>query len=154
MPDTTLVRDVMTPKVMTLRADQAIGDAADEMAAHKYGAMPVVDECGEAPRAAARRRLHRVGSACARADVHQPPRRLVSAPGSHVDEELRKVAGSTVGEVMEEHPLTIAPDDTLEDLATAMHETEESHVPVVDANGMLVGIVARGDIVRFIARTT
>ena len=47
MPDTTLVRDVMTPKVMTLRADQAIGDAADEMAAHKYGAMPVVDDAGK-----------------------------------------------------------------------------------------------------------
>jgi CBS domain-containing protein len=54
---------------------------------------------------------------------------------------------------MEEHPLTITAT-TARRPGTAMHETEESHVPVVDANGMLVGIVARGDIVRFIARTT
>ena len=153
MPDTTLVRDVMTPKVMTLRADQAIGDAADEMAAHKYGAMPVVDGAGKLLGL-----LRDEDFIVSEARVHVPT--YISLLGvsfqlpSHVDEELRKVAGSTVGEVMEEHPLTITADDTLEDLATVMHETEESHVPVVDANGMLVGIVARGDIVRFIARTT
>jgi CBS domain-containing protein len=153
MPDTTLVRDVMTPKVMTLRADQAIGDAADEMATHKYGAMPVVDDAGKLLGL-----LRDEDFIVSEARVHVPT--YISLLGvsvqlpSHVDEELRKVAGSTVGEVMEEHPLTVAPDDTLEDLATAMHETEESHVPVIDANGVLVGIVARGDIVRFIARTT
>ena len=153
MPDTTLVRDVMTPKVMTLRADQAIGDAADEMATHKYGAMPVVDDAGKLLGL-----LRDEDFIVSEARVHVPT--YISLLGvsvqlpSHVDEELRKVAGSKVGEVMEEHPLTIAPDDTLEDLATAMHETEESHVPVIDANGMLVGIVARGDIVRFISRTT
>ena len=153
MPDTTLVRDVMTSKVMTLRADQAIGAAADEMAAHKYGAMPVIDDAGKLLGL-----LRDEDFIVSEARVHVPT--YISLLGvsvqlpSHVDEELRKVAGSTVGEVMEEHPLTITPDDTLEDLATAMHETEESHVPVVDANGMLVGIVARGDIVRFIARTT
>jgi CBS domain-containing protein len=153
MPDTTLVRDVMTPKVMTLRADQAIGDAADEMATHKYGAMPVVDDAGKLLGL-----LRDEDFIVSEARVHVPT--YISLLGvsvqlpSHVEEELRKVAGSTVGEVMEDHPLTITPDDTLEDLATAMHEKEESHVPVVDANGMLVGIVARGDIVRFIARTT
>ncbi len=153
MPDTTLVRDVMTPKVMTLRADQAIGDAADEMATHKYGAMPVVDDAGKLLGL-----LRDEDFIVSEARVHVPT--YISLLGvsvqlpSHVDEELRKVAGSTVGEVMEEHPLTITPDDTLEDLATLMHEKEESHVPVVDANGMLVGIVARGDIVRFISRTT
>ena len=73
---------------------------------------------------------------------------------SHLEEELHKVAGATVGEVMDDEPRTIGPDDTLEDLATLMNEHELSHVPVVDADGMLVGIVARGDIVRFIARTT
>ena len=35
-----------------------------------------------------------------------------------------------------------------------MHEHDATHLPVVDAQGQLVGIVARGDLVRFIARTT
>ena len=46
MPATTLVREVMTPNVATLRPDQPIADAADAMASHNYGAMPVVDESG------------------------------------------------------------------------------------------------------------
>jgi CBS domain-containing protein len=156
MPATTLVREVMTPKVMTLRPDQAIADAADEMAGHKFGAMPVVDDTGKLLGL-----LRDEDFIVSEARVHVPTYLSilgvsVQLPGqmAHVQEELRKVAGSTVGEVMEADPLTITPDDTLEDLATAMHEKEISHVPVVDADGMLVGIVARGDIVRFIARTT
>jgi Mg/Co/Ni transporter MgtE len=73
---------------------------------------------------------------------------------AHVEEELRKVSGATVGEVMADDPVTIGPDDTLEELATRMQVHDESHVAVVDAQRTLVGIVARGDIVRFIARTT
>jgi CBS domain-containing protein len=34
-----------------------------------------------------------------------------------------------------------------------MHEGDVTHVPVVD-DGKVVGLVARSDIVRFIARTT
>ena len=35
-----------------------------------------------------------------------------------------------------------------------MHERDCTHLPVVNSDGRVVGIVARGDIVRFIARTT
>ena len=48
----------------------------------------------------------------------------------------------------------IGADASLEDLATLMYDKKLSHVPVVDVSGDLVGIVARGDVVRFIARTT
>jgi CBS domain-containing protein len=55
---------------------------------------------------------------------------------------------------MDEAPPTISPDATLEDVATLMHERNVNSVPVVDADGKVVGIVTRADIVRFIARTT
>ena len=47
----------------------------------------------------------------------------------------------------------LGPDASIEDAATLMHESDVTHVIVVDA-GMPVGIVARGDLVRFLARTT
>ena len=50
-------------------------------------------------------------------------------------------------------PATATPDATLEDVATLMHDRDVTHVPVVDG-GKLVGIVARADLVRFIARTS
>jgi CBS domain-containing protein len=35
-----------------------------------------------------------------------------------------------------------------------MHDADVTHMPVVDADGTLVGIIARGDIVRHLAQTT
>jgi CBS domain-containing protein len=43
--------------------------------------------------------------------------------------------------------VTCAPDDTLERAATVLHEHELSRLPVVES-GTLVGIVARGDILK------
>ena len=59
----------------------------------------------------------------------------------------------TVGEVMQQGVVAIlSPDDTLEDAATVMHDEELDRVPVCDAEGHLVGIIARGDILRAIIR--
>ena len=156
MPATTLVREVMTPSAITLRPEQSVAEAADQLADHKFGAMPVIDAHGRLVGI-----FQDTDLIVSEARVHVPTylRLLgvsVPLPGqmAHLEEELHKVAGATVGEVMDDEPSTIGPDDTLEDLATLMNEHELSHVPVVDADGTLVGIVARGDIVRFIARTT
>jgi CBS domain-containing protein len=54
---------------------------------------------------------------------------------------------------MERDFKSVAPSGSLEDVATLMHEHDVTHVPVVDG-GKVVGIVARGDIVRFLAATT
>jgi CBS domain-containing protein len=126
------------------------------MANHKYGAMPVINDDGNLVGL-----LRDTDLIVSEARVHVPTflnflGASIPLPGemAHVEEELHKVAGSTVGEVMEDEPVTVGPDDTLEELATRMNDREVSHVPVVGARGRLVGIVARGDIVRFIARTT
>ena len=47
----------------------------------------------------------------------------------------------------------LPPDATLEDAATLMHEADVTHVVIVDA-GRVAGIVARGDVVRHLARST
>ena len=67
------------------------------------------------------------------------------------EEDLDKALGATVGEVMtRELGATIGPDDTFETAATLMHEHGLDRLPVVDDDDVLVGIIARGDIVRAI----
>lgn len=70
-------------------------------------------------------------------------------PSSHrkFEAELRKAVGATVEDVMTEKPHTCSEDDTLERAATVMHEQDVSRLPVT-RDGKLVGIVARGDILR------
>ena len=84
----------------------------------------------------------------------RPAARTLGERVYQLEEELRRVAGAEVRDVMSEDPPTIAADATVEDLATLMHESDVTHVSVVDDEGHVVGIVARGDLVRFIARTT
>lgn len=65
------------------------------------------------------------------------------------DEELSKALGSKVGEVMTAKPVTCVESDTVEAVATLMHDSDISRVPVV-RDGRLVGIVSRNDILRAI----
>jgi len=155
MPSTTPVRDVMTTAVATLRPDQPIAEAADALAEGRYGAMPVVDAGGTFVGL-----LRDEDLIASEARVHVPTYLMllgtsVPLPGSmkRFEHELHKVAGATVAEVMDDHPVTVGPDATLEDVATVMHEREATHVPVLDGD-RVIGLVARSDIVRFIARTT
>lgn len=67
-----------------------------------------------------------------------------------LDASVAKALGATVGEVMSDKVVTCGPDDTVEDAATLMHDRRVSRLPVVDGDGHLVGIIARGDIVRAI----
>jgi CBS domain-containing protein len=48
---------------------------------------------------------------------------------------------------MDTDPPTCSEDDTLETVATVMHERNVSRLPVI-RDGKLVGIIARGDVVR------
>jgi CBS domain-containing protein len=151
----TLVRDVMTTNVVTLRPEQSFAEAADLMAETRHGAMPVVDEGGRLVGL-----LRDEDLIVSEARIHVPTfinflGATIPLPKSmhHFEEDLHKVAGATVGEVMDDDPATIAPDATLEDAATLMHDHDVTHVPVVEGD-KLVGLVARGDLVRNVARTT
>jgi CBS domain-containing protein len=156
MPAETLVRDVMTTNVATLRPEQPIAQAADELADHRFGAMPVVDASNKLLGL-----LRDEDLIVSEARVHVPTfinflSATIPIPSTmhHLEEDLHKVAGATVGEVMDTDPVTTEPNATLEDVATVMHDKEVTHLPVVDADYKVIGIIARGDLVRDIARTT
>ena len=76
----------------------------------------------------------------------------LTLPGQakHFERDLEKSLGATVGEVMATDVRTCQGADTLEDAATLMHDHDVSRLPVVDDDGRLVGIIARGDVVRAI----
>jgi CBS domain-containing protein len=53
-----------------------------------------------------------------------------------------------VREVMTDDPVTCVPEDNVEDLRQVMVQELVRRVPVVDADGALVGIVAQADLAR------
>jgi CBS domain-containing protein len=156
MASTTPVTEVMTKDVITLSPDTSLPDAADLLAQKGIGAVPVVDANGTIVGL-----LRDEDLLVSEARLHLPttfailPGIDITLPGSvrRYDEELKKAASSTVGDVLEQNFKHVAPDATVQDVATLMHEHDVTHVPVVQ-DGKVLGIVARGDIVRYLAATT
>jgi CBS domain-containing protein len=156
MPSTTLVRDVMTSQVTTLRPDQSFEEAADTLADKQIGAAPVVDAGGKVVGL-----LRDEDLIVSESNLHVPTMLNFFGvdfpiPGQqkHFEEELKRMVAATVQDLMATEFATAGPDETLADVATKMHEDDVTHMPVVDAGGKLVGIISRGDIVRRVADTT
>jgi CBS domain-containing protein len=156
MAANTLVRDVMSTSLATVRPEQPVAEAADILAAKGVSALPVVDDTGRF-----RGLLRDDDLIVSEARVHVPAfvnflGLGMALPGEmkQLEAEIKKIAGATVADVMTKDAPTVGLDNTLEDAATIMHDEGAVSLPVVDADGKVVGIVARGDVVRFIARTT
>lgn len=146
------VREVMSTDVVSFTPDQNVQEAMQQLVERAVDAGPVIDDTGQVVGM-----LSTGDLIVEEARVHFPT--VVNFLGVNVtlpfndrklDESVEKALGATVGEVMTERPATCSPDTTVEDAATLMHDRDISRLPVVDDDGRLVGLVARGDIVRAI----
>jgi len=160
MPDSTTDTDVvaayMTTDVLCLRDDEAVPDAVRRLVERGVDGAPVVDDGG---------RL--VGMLSASdvmvqdAHVHLPTiitlfGMSAELPGqaARYDRDIRRALASTVAELMARDPLTIRAEATMSDAATLLHDADVSRLPVVDDIGHVVGIVARGDVLRYLVGTS
>jgi CBS domain-containing protein len=149
------VRDVMVTDVVTFRPEDNVQDAMRTLVTRDVDGAPVIDEDGvvvgmlstgdlivEEARIPLPTVITLLGG------VFELPRSR-----KRYEDDLDKALASTVGEVMQDGvAATLAADDTLETAATVMHDQGLDRVPVVDEEGVLVGLVARGDILRAIVR--
>lgn len=151
MPRDMLVRQVMTTDVLTFSPDEKVEVATRRLLDRGVDGAPVVDADG--------RVVGMLGTddlLVQETQLHYPTvfslfGAYLELPSSHrkFEEELRRAVGSVVGEVMQGDDLVVCrPDDTLERVATLMHEHDVSRLPVVEEGGRLVGIIARGDVLR------
>jgi CBS domain-containing protein len=156
MPASTPVRDVMTKKVVTLTPDQSFEAAADLLAEKGIGAVPVVD----GDRVVGM--LRDEDLIVSEANLHVPtwvnfglgPEFPWPGQTKRFEKELQRMVAATVQELMTTDFESCAPDDTLGDVAAKMHDRDVTHMPVIDADHHLVGIIARGDLVRRVAAET
>ncbi|NET10831.1 MAG: CBS domain-containing protein [Symploca sp. SIO2B6] len=67
------------------------------------------------------------------------------------EKELHKALGQTVGEVMTKTVVTITPNTSLREAAQLLHRRNIHRLIVVDDMKKVVGILTRGDIIRYMA---
>jgi CBS domain-containing protein len=136
------------PDVLTFTPDTKVEDAARLLSERKLGGAPVVDAGGRVVGL-----LEDDDLIVQETRLHAPT--VITVLGAYIplgnrhdfEDELRKAVGATVEQVMDPDPDVCTEDDTLERAATLLHERHLSRLPVV-RDGVLVGIVSRGDLVR------
>ena len=154
MPRQMLVRQVMTTDVVTFGPDETVEVATRRLLERDVDGAPVVDGSGEVIGM-----LSSDDLLVQETQLHYPTvfslfGAYLELPSSHrrFEAELRRAVAAVVRDVMERDPVTCSPDDTLERAATLMHERKVSRLPVIE-DGRLVGIVARGDLLRALIST-
>mgnify|MGYP002713732946 FL=1 len=150
MPKT--VADVMTRDPIVVRPETSLHDAIKLLAEKRISGLPVVDDAGKL-----------IGTISETDLMWQetgvtPPAYIMILDSviflknpAQYERDLHKALGQTVGEVMSQDLITVAPDKPLRDAAQLMHDRKIPRLPVVDPSGKVIGILTRGDIVRDLA---
>lgn len=139
------VSDVMTRDVVTVDALAPFKEVVRLMQEHRVSALPVVDEDDVLLGIVSE------GDLILREDPGL-------AGGGHMFEsrhrakDRAKAAGDLAHELMTSPVISVAPDAPLGEAARLMHRNEVKRLPVVTAEGRLVGIVSRADLLRVFLR--
>ena len=124
-------KDVMTPEPVVCEPGESVAGAARIMKQQDVGSVPVVESQSS-------KRL--VGIVTDRDLVVK-----VLAGGQSVDR-------ATVQDAMTPNPASCREDDDIEQAMATMKERQVRRMPVVDAGGRLVGIIAQADVATRINR--
>ncbi|MGE5532054.1 MAG: CBS domain-containing protein [Bacteroidota bacterium] len=141
--------DIMTKEVVACVPDTRVEEVVRTLAERGISGLPVID-------------VHEkvVGiiseSDLLLADEGKPPLMKTALFGLYilsqsVMEKAAQARGTLARDVMKHPVITLERDATASLVAHTMHDKHISRVPIVDADGKLVGIVSRGDIIRALA---
>jgi len=144
LPGQLMVRDFMTSKVLSVRPEQTLEFAARLMVAHDIPSLPVVSDSGvvlgivthrEVLRFLLPKYVKRVSTGEFLAPVRRDP------------SDRRDPNTIPVREAMDRSVLCISEEQTLADVASLIVNKDIDRFPIV-RDGVLVGFITRGDIVR------
>jgi CBS domain-containing protein len=139
------VEDVMTTRVVVVRAEVPFKQIVGLLEKHRISAVPVVDDQGvvvgvvsEADLMAKQRYPHLQDSLGPVALRHRA--------------ELHKARATTAAGLMSRPPITVRPQATVAQAARLAAKAGVKRLPVVDDAGRPVGIVTRGDLLEVFLR--
>ncbi|MFC5905866.1 CBS domain-containing protein [Streptacidiphilus monticola] len=139
-----LVSDVMTRAVVSVGQETGFRDVVVLMSQWKVSAVPVVAGDG------------RVVGVVSEADL-LPKEEFRDADPPRIEQlrrlqDLAKAGAVTAGDLMTAPAVTVHADATLAEAARVMAVRRVKRLPVVDAEGVLVGVVSRGDLLKVFLR--
>jgi CBS domain-containing protein len=123
------VRDIMSADPLSVRPESDLAEVVDLVLENRIGAVPVVD-----------RSRHVVGIV-SYVDVLR-----TLAKGARERAEAEPGSKQVAEDIMTKNPRTIGPNDSAGDAIEALQSMDVRHLPVVDAQGELVGMLSDRDL--------
>ncbi len=142
-------RDIMTPRVVTVRPDATIAEAIRLMLQNRISGLPVVDAAGNLVG------IVTEGDFLRRAEAGTEKRRprwveFILGPGRLANEYTHS-HGRKIREVMTDTPVSVDEFTPVSQIVSLMEQRRIKRVPVVRAN-KLVGIVSRANLLHIMGR--
>ena len=144
-------QDLMTESVIAVTKETEVRELAQILTENKISGAPVIDGAGklvgvvtESDLIFQNKKVH-IPTAVAILDAFF----FLESP-EKMEQEMKKMAGVTVGEIYAAEVISVQKDTPLEELATLMAEKNIHTLPVLDQDE-LVGVIGKSDIIRTIA---
>jgi CBS domain-containing protein len=141
-------QDIMTKDVITVTPATTVTELALLLASHKIGGAPVIDSSGnllgvvtESDLIDQKKKIHIPTVVTILDSVF-----YLENPDK-MEKEMKKIAGSTVGDIYSKNPLTVTEDTLLDEIATLMAEKNVHTLPVMQGD-TLVGVIGKKDIIK------
>lgn len=140
--------EIMTTDVITVTTSTTVRELAELFVTHRISSVPVVDNTGKLIGVVAESDLIEQDKS-----VHLPTVVTLFDWVFYLEserkfaQELKRMTGQTVGELYSAEVKTIDPATPINTIADLLSHKESTALPVV-ADGVLVGIVARIDLIR------
>lgn len=141
-------KDIMSPSVITVREEQSLRELAELFLERRISGAPVVDAEGRLIGIVTENDLVFTNKKL------QLPRSIAILDAfffldnpEKMTREMQKIAGTRVGDICSSNPITVGPESSVEEVATIMAERRVHTLPVM-AEGKLVGVIGKTDIIR------
>lgn len=149
----TTVADIMSRDPIVVQPETPLKDAVKILAERRISGLPVVDEAQKLMGV-----ISETDLMWRESGATPPPYIMIldsviylENPAKY-ERELHKALGQTVGEVMTRKDIvTITADQDVRKAAHLINERKVHRLIVVDEADKVIGVVTRGDIVRFMA---
>jgi CBS domain-containing protein len=140
-------KDIMTKKVITISPDATVEELARTLMENKISGVPVVSAEGRMEGIVTENDLIRKNKRLHIPTVIRLFDAFILLGSGKAEDEIKKMAATTVGEIATEKVVSITEDTSLDEIATIMAEQHIHLLPVL-REGAVVGIIGKADMVR------
>ncbi len=159
MPTKTKVKELMTTDVIYFKPGDKIRTVTDTLSIKKISGAPVIDDEEKVVGVISESDIMNLTASIPLPDINLDPfdplaffntfshLRKVSHMWEDIGKQCETLLNGTVEDVMSRKTVTVTPDGYISDVARLMHKNDFNRLPVVDENGKLVGLIARGDVI-------